>query len=115
MVTFDQTSHKGFRDWLIQRVSAVYMLIYFVAAFLVCVVNNGIDFETLNALFAMRIVRVMSLLFLLSLMSHSWIGMWTLATDYIKPPFLRNTYYIVIISMLIFYLVWGIEIIWGVS
>ena len=104
----------GLRYWIIQRVSGIYMFFYIIGAIATYCLYSNLDYETYQHLLAMRIVRITTLLFLVSIISHSWIGMWTIATDYIKKGILRNTYYAAIIMILLVYLVWGIEIIWRI-
>jgi succinate dehydrogenase / fumarate reductase membrane anchor subunit len=50
---------------------------------------------------------------LLALVSHAWIGMWTVTTDYLKTAWFRLLVQLLIYITLLFYLVWGIQILWG--
>jgi succinate dehydrogenase / fumarate reductase, membrane anchor subunit len=65
-------------------------------------------------LYAHWTMRIFSLLALLSLFYHAWIGIWTVITDYIKPVALRLIIEIIVVLALICYLIWGIEILWGI-
>lgn len=106
-------STKGYRDFIIQRVSAIYMTIYIIVAFTMVFICNNFTFEYLQQAFKIMSVRIATLLFIISLLMHSWIGMWTIATDYINNSLLRNSYFVLIIAMSLFYLFWATEIIWG--
>lgn len=59
-------------------------------------------------------MRYATLLALLSLIAHAWIGIWTVTTDYIKPLWLRLSMHGLVILALLLYVVWGVHIIWGV-
>lgn len=72
---------SGLYDWLMQRVSAVILLAYFL--YVVCVVLGGVDFETWNKLYSQTWMRVFSLLALLSLGVHAWVGLWSVFSDYL--------------------------------
>lgn len=104
---------SGLSDWLMQRVSAVIMLAYtlFILGFFLT--NPNLEFATWEALFEGTAMRVFSLLALLSIAAHAWIGLWTVATDYIKPTGVRVVYYLVVALALFAYVVWGVQVLWG--
>ncbi|MEW6561752.1 MAG: succinate dehydrogenase, hydrophobic membrane anchor protein [Pseudomonadota bacterium] len=106
-------AHYGLRDWLIQRVTAVVMAVYtlFIAAFLVRHPHPGYDQWT--GLFSSNIVRSFSLLFLLSLYYHAWIGVRDIVMDYIKPPFVRLAIHVAVVLALLLYAIWSVQILWG--
>ncbi len=106
-------TRNGLRDWLIQRISAVILGLYtlFLVGFLM--LHSPLQYLDWHNLFANGFMRVFTFLAMLSLLYHTWIGMWTIFTDYIKPPVLRFGIQILVIIALIGYLVWGISIVWG--
>lgn len=106
-------SHSGLRDWLVQRVSAVVMAVYiiFLAGFIL--MHSNLDYQTWQGLFAHTWMRVITLLFLLSLVFHAWIGLWIVSTDYIKGSKTRLLVQVLIILALIGFFIWGVEILWG--
>ncbi|MGO1232855.1 MAG: succinate dehydrogenase, hydrophobic membrane anchor protein [Marinobacter sp.] len=103
---------SGVFDWLIQRVTAYVLAVYtiFILGFMVV---SDVNFETWNALFDQTWFRIFSLLALLSLGAHAWVGLWTVTTDYIKamaPRFLVQAGSGLVMFV---YLIWGIQILWG--
>ena len=74
---------SGLSDWLVQRVSAVFLLLYVLFLVYVFISKPDMQFQEWQALFANNAVRIFSLIALLSLCAHAWIGMWTIATDYL--------------------------------
>ncbi|MES2997737.1 MAG: succinate dehydrogenase, hydrophobic membrane anchor protein [Pseudomonadota bacterium] len=104
---------NGLRDWLIQRITSFVMLIYIVFLLSFFVLHVQMDYAIWHGLFSFASVRLLSSLFLLSLVWHAWIGIWTIITDYIKPLALRLIIQTIIIIALILYLIWGLAIFWG--
>lgn len=104
---------NGLHDWLVQRVSAIILAAYtlFILGYLV--INPDLTYGQWNALFESTCVRIFSLLALLSLGAHAWIGLWTISTDYIKPTGVRFIFQAVCGLVMFAYVVWGIQILWG--
>jgi succinate dehydrogenase / fumarate reductase membrane anchor subunit len=107
-------NHQGLRDWLVQRVSAVVMAIYFVGIIAYFVTRSRVDFMDWHILFSHGWMKVATILFVLSLSAHAWVGMWTIFTDYIKPFFLRLMAHILVFFTLLGCIFWAIQILWGV-
>ncbi len=103
---------SGAFDWMIQRVTAYVLALYtiFLLGFLV---TTDVTFETWSALFDQTWFRIFSLLALLSLGGHAWVGLWTVTTDYIKPMGARFLVQALCGLTMFVYLVWGIQILWG--
>jgi len=105
---------NGLRDWLIQRVTSIVMVVYIIFLLGFLIANPGLQFFTWQALFKSSAFRIFSVLFLLSLMWHAWIGMWTITTDYLKPLCIRLPVQIIIILALMTYVIWGVSILWSI-
>lgn len=108
-----QPGRTGTRDWLIQRVSAVIMLAYFIyiAWFLYC--HPGIDYITWRHLFNGLVFKIVTLLVVINMLVHAWVGLWTVLTDYVKLVKLRLLLQSLLILLLISCLLFTIKIIWG--
>ncbi|WP_444678163.1 succinate dehydrogenase, hydrophobic membrane anchor protein [Halomonas sp. E19] len=104
---------SGLSDWLIQRVTAVILALYtvFIVAYLLF--NPGLDYITWSNLFAQTWMRIFSLLAIISLVAHAWVGLWTVTTDYLKSTGQRIGAQVVIILAIFVFLVWGIIVLWG--
>ncbi len=111
---------SGLYDWLIQRVGGVVMAAYliFIVAFIA--LNPELTYEQWSALFGQLWVRVFSFVTLLSFISHAWIGLWAVLTDYLterllgsKATVLRILAQVALGGVSVTYLIWGIEILWG--
>jgi succinate dehydrogenase / fumarate reductase membrane anchor subunit len=109
---------SGLYDWVVQRVSAVILLAY--VLYLSSVVLCGVDYESWHALFSHTWMRIFSLMALLSIAVHAWVGLWSVFTDYFTERMMGtagNAIRLVVqfLSGIIMftYVVWGIQILWG--
>jgi succinate dehydrogenase / fumarate reductase membrane anchor subunit len=104
---------NGAVDWLWQRISAVILGLYVLVLMSYIILHPSLDFTTWHTLFSTTWMRIFTFLALLCLVIHSWIGIWTVLTDYIKPLTLRLLLQIALVFSLIIYMVWGIHILWS--
>jgi succinate dehydrogenase / fumarate reductase membrane anchor subunit len=104
---------NGLKDWLIQRVTAVFFAAYtfFLLGYLV--MHPALSFEQWHGLFANPIVQIATALALVALTLHAWIGLWTVTTDYMKCTVLRLSVQMIILLWLLGQLIWGFMILWG--
>ncbi len=106
-------AHYGLRDWLVQRVTALVMAIYAVLIVAYLVMQSSFGYDTWAELFSGNIMRTFSLLFLLSLFYHAWIGVRDIVMDYVKPASIRLTIHVLVILALVVYTIWSVQILWG--
>lgn len=111
---------SGVRDWVVQRLSAVVLGIYLVFIVVILLIRPELDFSAWKALFDSPIMKIFSLAALISVCTHSWIGMWTVTTDYLTPIQLgsfaspvRLIAQGLILILISGYLLWGGYILWG--
>lgn len=106
-------AHYGLRDWLIQRITAVIMVLYtlVITAFLLW--QPEIDYNAWTLLFSSNVVRTFTLLFLLCIFYHAWIGMRDIVMDYVKPAAVRLFLHVLVIITLLLYVIWSVQILWG--
>ena len=107
-------SRSGLSDWLIQRVSALVLIAYVIIMVVFALNHPQFQYADWRSLFSQTWMRLASMLTLLSLLSHAWIGMWTVSTDYLKCVYMRVTIQVIIILALLACLIWGIQILWSV-
>ena len=79
----------GFQEWLIQRVTAVVMTVYLLGLVGFICFEPQMNYETWMRWFECSWVKYATLLTIVSISAHAWIGIWTVTTDYVKPLFLR--------------------------
>ena len=109
---------SGLSDWLVQRVSAVILLAYFIT--LGVSIGDGVTYAEWKALFEQTWMRVFSVMAVLSLAAHAWIGIWAVLTDYLtermmgaKGNVLRFVCQILSSLAVFVYVIWTIQILWS--
>jgi succinate dehydrogenase / fumarate reductase membrane anchor subunit len=107
-------NHQGLRDWVIQRLSAIFMAVYSLALIFYLLLHSGLSFAEWHSLFSHQWMKVATILFILALIMHAWIGLWTIFTDYVKPFVLRSILNVLVLLMLSACFVWGVLILWSV-
>jgi succinate dehydrogenase / fumarate reductase membrane anchor subunit len=108
-------AHYGLRDWLAQRVTAVVMAVFVLLLVAMLLISPPHDYASWKAIFSERWMRIASLLFLVSLFWHAWIGMRNILMDYIHATGIRLALQILVILSLLFYTIWAVEILWAVG
>jgi succinate dehydrogenase / fumarate reductase membrane anchor subunit len=106
-------AHYGLRDWLIQRVTAVVMAVYALGMTAYVLWAPKLDYDAWTALFSNNVLRTFTLLFLLALFYHAWIGVRDIVMDYVKPAGMRLLIHVVVILALLLYVIWSVQILWG--
>ncbi|CAI8170324.1 MAG: Succinate dehydrogenase hydrophobic membrane anchor subunit [Cellvibrionales bacterium UBA7375] len=111
---------SGLSDWLLQRVSALIMSAYLLFMVGFFVLNPSPSYEQWSGLHSSLAMRIFSLLTILSIAAHAWIGIWCVLTDYItvrligpKATPIRMFLQLAMIAVILFYVVWTLDILWG--
>lgn len=111
---------NGVSDWVLQRLSAVILGVYSIGLLGYLVLTPDLDYAQWSALFGTTWMRIATLLALISLCAHAWVGMWTVYTDYLtglalgkKATAVRLFVQGASVILIFIYLVWGIQILWG--
>ena len=111
---------SGVFDWVIQRLTAVILASYTLYLLAILLLHPDLNYQQWQALFSGFGMRFFSLVTLLSILAHGWIGMWTISTDYLttrlmgaKATVIRILFQLGCVLLTLLYLVWGIEILWG--
>ncbi len=104
---------RGLRDWIVQRVTSVIIGAYalFLISYLFSVAT--VDYQVMQHLFANLWMRLATMVAMLSIIWHAWIGLWTVLTDYVKCKYIRFVLEVAIMVLLVGYLVTLADIFWG--
>ncbi|MFY7697509.1 MAG: succinate dehydrogenase, hydrophobic membrane anchor protein [Legionella sp.] len=103
----------GLKDWLIQRVTAIYFAAYALSLFVFFLCHPNLQFEQWQLLFKCSVFKVATQLALFSFLFHSWVGLWTVTTDYLKCTVLRLSVQLLVLLVLLSQFIWGLMIVWG--
>lgn len=104
----------GTRDWLAQRASAAYMLVYTVVMIVIALGADLRDFAAWQAFLAREPVRIATLLFWIALLWHAWIGMRDVLMDYVRNTLARLTLHVFVIIFLLAMGLWAVRVIWRI-
>lgn len=106
-------AHYGLRDWLIQRITAVLMAAYSVTLAAYLLLQPHLDYDVWTGLFSGQPMRTFTLLFLLSVFYHAWVGIRDIVMDYVKPASVRLVIHVLVILGSLLYAIWAVQILWG--
>ena len=111
---------SGSRDWIVQRISAVVLAVYSVVLLGFFLTHGDVSFTQWSRFMTSLPMRLFSLVAVLALAGHAWVGMWTVFTDYIttgklgaSAAGLRLVLQTLMIIAVLVFLFWGIMIFWG--
>ena len=111
---------NGLYDWLIQRVSAVVIGVYFIGMLAYLIAQPNLDYGTWKAFIGSVPMQIATTLLVLSVAAHTWVGLWGVTTDYLtsltfgkSATGVRLVVQMVIALLLLVYVLWGMVTIWG--
>lgn len=106
-------AHYGLKDWLVQRITAVLMIVYTGLLTVLTIIYQPESYEDFKALFSIQWIKIASLLFFTGLCWHAWVGVRNVLMDYAHPMAIRLTLQVTCIVALLSYLIWFLDILWG--
>ncbi|AOZ51769.1 succinate dehydrogenase, hydrophobic membrane anchor protein [Chromobacterium vaccinii] len=102
----------GLRDWIMQRVTAVVMVLYTVAlALFMLALPSG--YEGWKSLFSHAWVQLFTQVTLLALFLHVWVGIRDVWMDYVKPVGIRLALHVFTIVWLVSCFIYSVKVVWG--
>ncbi len=111
---------SGSRDWIVQRFGAVVLAVYSVVLLGFFLTHSDVSFIEWSDFMTSLPMRLFSLVAIIALAGHAWVGMWTVFTDYIttnkigpKASGLRLILQALMIAAILVYVFWGVMIFWG--
>jgi succinate dehydrogenase / fumarate reductase membrane anchor subunit len=107
-------AHYGLRDWLAQRITAVVLLVYTLLLAGATLFGAELSYGSWAGLFASAWMKVATLLAVLALIWHAWVGVRDIYMDYIKPTGVRLVLQVATVVALIGYAIWAVIILWRV-
>jgi succinate dehydrogenase / fumarate reductase membrane anchor subunit len=107
-------AHYGLKEWIIQRVTAIVMVIFTVVLLVDYCITGSATYEGWAGLFANQFMKLLTLLALFSLFYHAWIGVRDIWMDYIKPVSIRLTLQVLTVLYLVACAAYAVQILWKV-
>lgn len=91
----------GLRAWVLQRVSALYLLAFALAAAAVFILAPPDDYQQWRRWVAHPVVNVATALFFLSLLVHAWVGVRDVVMDYVHILSVRFVVLLLVVLSLV--------------
>jgi succinate dehydrogenase / fumarate reductase membrane anchor subunit len=107
-------AHYGLRDWLGQRVTAIVLAVYSVYLLIAVLTVPTLTYASWYRLFLSPFMKVATLLAMLSLIYHAWVGIRDVLMDYIQKTWMRLSLEILTVTLLAGYACWTVIILWRV-
>ena len=104
---------SGTRDWVVQRFGALVLASYSIVLLGYFLTHSGVGFVEWTAFITSLPMRLFSLVAIIALAGHAWVGVWTILTDYVKSSGLRLLLQALMVAAIFVYVFWGITIFWG--
>ena len=107
-------AHYGLRDWLGQRITAIALVLYtFYLLFAVMTVPT-LTYSSWYRLFLNPFMKVATLLAMLALIYHAWVGIRDVLMDYIRATWMRLSLEVLTVALLAGYACWTVIILWKI-
>jgi succinate dehydrogenase / fumarate reductase membrane anchor subunit len=105
-------SVTGLRAWIVQRLSAVYMLLFITFLLIHFLVDPPTSYLAWHDWILSRDVGVAASVFWLALLAHAWVGVRDVVMDYAHPIAVRVLVLAVVSLGLTGIGAWAIRILW---
>ena len=106
-------AHYGLRDWLVQRCTAVIMIIFTVALLAQVIFSRGaIGYDLWAGIFATHWMKGLTFALVIAFAWHVWVGMRNVWMDYVKPVLLRLTLQVLTLAWLVACAAWAFQVLW---
>lgn len=76
---------SGLRAWMVQRITALYMLLFVVLALGRLAYDAPHSYEAWRGWIASGTMRLATLVFFAALLLHAWVGLRDVVMDYVRP------------------------------
>ena len=103
---------SGLRAWLVQRVTAVYMLLFLVFLLTHFLLDRPTSYLAWHTWIVSPVVSITVLVFCAALLAHMWVGLRDVILDYVKPFAVRVGALALLALGLIGLGAWMIRILW---
>jgi succinate dehydrogenase / fumarate reductase membrane anchor subunit len=105
-------AHYGLRDWLVQRVTAVLMVLFTATLLVQLLMPGPLGYDRWAGIFSAQWMKTLTFVVIVSLAWHVWVGMRDIWMDYIKPVGLRLGLQVFTIVWLVACAGWAVQVLW---
>jgi len=104
-------AHYGLFDWLVQRITALVMIVLTLAIVIALLSGAGANYETWRAFLSAGLMRLLTFLGVLAVCWHAWVGVRDIWMDYVQPAGVKLALHVLTLLALIGYAGWAAQII----
>ena len=106
-------AHYGWRDFLVQRLSAVVMALFTLLVLAEVIFTRGpLTYDKWAGIFSSQWMKSLTFVLIVALIWHAWIGMCSIWYDYGKPTGVRLFLQAVTAVWLVGCAGWAIQVLW---
>jgi succinate dehydrogenase / fumarate reductase, membrane anchor subunit len=102
----------GMRDWLSQRVTAVVMALFTLVLLVQLVMPGPLGYDRWAGIFSAQWMKLLTLVVVLALAWHAWVGMRDIWMDYVKPVGVRLGLQVLTIVWSLGCTAWAVQVLW---
>jgi len=105
-------AHYGLRDWLSQRVTAALMAVFTIVLIAQLLLGGPLGYERWAAIFSAQWMKLLTLVTIVALAWHAWVGVRDIWMDYVKPVGVRLLLQVLSIVWLVGCAGWAVQVLW---
>ncbi|HOM15426.1 MAG TPA: succinate dehydrogenase, hydrophobic membrane anchor protein [Rubrivivax sp.] len=105
-------AHYGSRDWLSQRVTAALIALFTLVVLVQLLLPGEIGYVKWAGIFAPQWMKFLTLVVVVALGLHAWVGVRDIWMDYVKPAGVRLALQVFTIVWLVGCVGWAVQVIW---
>ena len=102
----------GLRDWLSQRATAVVMASFTLILLVQLLLPGPLGYDRWAGIFSAQWMKLLTLVVMLALAWHAWVGMRDIWMDYVKPVGARLSLQVLTIVWLLGCTAWAVQVLW---
>ena len=102
----------GMRDWLSQRVTAVVMASFTLILLVQLLLPGPLGYDRWAGIFSAQWMKLLTLVVVLALAWHAWVGVRDIWMDYVKPVGVRLGLQVLTIVWLLGCTAWAVQVLW---
>lgn len=106
---------SGLRAWLVQRISAVYLLVFIVFALGHALLSPPHSYQDWRGWIASPVISIAASVFFAALLAHAWVGLRDVVLDYLPDAAVRVAALSALAIALAATGVWALRILWAAS
>ena len=101
---------QGFRAWLLQRLTAAYMVLFTVWFSFAILISTPDGFQQWSDWMGGTTTAIATSIFFLALLMHAWIGLRDVVIDYVRPFAWRFSILCILALSLLFMALWVLRV-----